>query len=101
MIKFFVISLILTLILFTALIKNSTKRIDDIIFISEENIRSLKNDFENIKLENDYLSSTEKLRKFQTLYFKDELFKKNIKEIRILNKILDKIVIEELKFINE
>ena len=101
MVKFFVISLILTLILFTALIKNSTKRIDDIIFISEENIRSLKNDFENIKLENDYLSSTEKLRKFQTLYFEDELLKKNIKEIRILNKILDKIVIEELKFINE
>ena len=40
MVKFFVISLILTLILFTALIKNSTKRIDDIIFISEENIRT-------------------------------------------------------------
>ena len=58
--KFSIIFLILFLILFTALIKNSTKRIDDEIFVIKENIRSLKKDFENIKLEYDYLSSTEK-----------------------------------------
>ena len=51
--KFSVIFLILFLILFTALIKNSTKRIDDEIFALKENIRSLKKDFENIKLEYD------------------------------------------------
>ena len=53
------------LILFTALIKNSTKRIDDEIFVNKENIRSLKKEFENIKLEYDYLSSAEKLLEFQ------------------------------------
>ena len=66
--KFFVVFLILSLILFTAMIKNSTKRIDDMIFISKENIRGLKKDFGKIKLEYDYLSSTEKLLEFQNLW---------------------------------
>ena len=81
--KLLATSLILILILFTALIKNSTKRIDDMIFISEEKNRSLNNDYENIKLEYDYLSSTENLLKFQNLYFDDELEKIDIKEIKI------------------
>ena len=71
--KFSVIFLILFLILFTAFIKNSTKRIDDQIFITKEEIRVLKKDFENIKLEHDYLSSEDKLFKIQKLYFEDEL----------------------------
>ena len=99
--KFSVIFLIFSLILFTAIIKNSTKRINDIIFISEENIRSLKNDFENIKLEYDYLSSTENLLKFQSLYFDDELKKKDIQEIKIIINGLNKMEIKDLKFTNE
>ena len=99
--KFAVIFLIFTLILLTAFIKNSTKRIDDIIFISRESIRSLNSDFENIKLEYDYLSSTENLLKFQSLYFDDELKKKNIQEIKIISKGLKDLEIKELKFINE
>ena len=76
--KISVILLITFLILFTAFIKNSTKRIEDEIFVKEENIRSLK-DFATIQLEHDYLSSAEKLLKFQNLYFDDELVKKNRK----------------------
>ena len=96
--KFFFISLILSLILFTALIKNSTKRIDDEIFILKENIRLKKTDFENVKLENVYLSSAEKLMNFQDLYFEDELIKKEIKDIKILRLKIDKFLIEDLKF---
>ena len=59
--KFLVILSILSLILFTAIIKNSTKRIDEEIFASKENLRDLEKDFENIKLEHEYLSSAEKL----------------------------------------
>ncbi len=99
--KFLVISLILFLVLFTAFIKNSTKRVDDEIFAIKENIRDLKKDYENIKLEHDYLSSTEKLIEFKILYFDDELIKKDIQEIKILKKNLDKLEIEQLKFINE
>ena len=99
--KFLVICLILFLVLFTALVKNSTKRIDDEIFVKDENIRSLKKDFENIKLEHDYLSSGEKLLEFQDLYFEDELFKKKIQEIKIINKKSNKLVIKKLKLIND
>ena len=99
--KFSVIFLILFLILFTALIKNSTKRIDDEIFVIKENIRSLKKDFENIKLEHDYLSSAEKLLEFQNLYFDDELVKKDIQEINIINLSSKELKTEQFKFIDE
>ena len=99
--KFFFIFLILFLILFTAVVKNSTKRIDDEIFAKQENIRSLKKDFENIKLEYDYLSSAEKLFEFKNLYFDDELIKKDIKEIKTINRNSGKFEIKQLKLISE
>ena len=99
--KFFVILLIVSLILSTALIKNSTKRVDDDIFILKENIRGLKKDFENIALENNYLSSSEKLLEFQNLYFDKELVKKDIQEIKKINKNFDKIEISQFNFVNE
>ena len=99
--KFFFISLILSLIFFTAFTKNSTKRIDDEIFVVKENIRVLKKDKEKIKLEHDYLSSTEKLYEFNKLYFNNELIKKNIKDIKIIHKKLNKVEIKQLRFFNE
>ena len=48
--KFLIISLIFSLILFTAIIKNSTKKIDEEIFSTKENLNSLRREFENIKL---------------------------------------------------
>ena len=99
--KFFVVLLIFSSILSTALIKNSTKRVDDEIFVLKENIRGLKKDFENIVLENNYLSSSEKLLEFQNLYFDKELVKKDIQEIRKINRNLDKIEISQFNFVNE
>ena len=99
--KFFLIFLILSLIFFTAFIKNSTKRIDDEIYIVKENIRELKKDIEKIKLEYDYLSSAEKLSEFNKLYFNDEFTKKNIKEIKVFYKKLNKIEIKQLRFFDE
>ncbi len=99
--KFSVIFFTFILILFTAIVKNSTKRIDDMIFASEEINRELKKDFENVKLEHDYLSSTERLFKFQNLYFDEELIKKEIHQIKIIKKELDKLKIKKLNFIDE
>mgnify|MGYP001409286993 CR=1 FL=1 len=99
--KFFVVLLVVFLILSTALVKNSTKRVDDEIFVLKENIRSLKKDFENIVLENNYLSSSEKLLQFQNLYFDKELVKKDIQEIKKIKRNLDKIEISQFKFVNE
>ena len=99
--KFSVIFLIVFLILSTALVKNSTKRTDDEIFTIKENIRALKKDFENIKLEYEFLSSTEKLLEFQNLYFDDELIKKDINEIKIIDQSTKKPQINNLMFVNE
>ena len=99
--KFSVIFLIVFLILSTALVKNSTKRTDDEIFTIKENIRALKKDFENIKLEYEFLSSTEKLLKFQNLYFDDELTKKGINEIKIIDQSTKKLQINDLILGNE
>ena len=99
--KFFVISLIVLLIFFTAIIKNSTKRIDDEIFTIKEDIRVLVKDYENVKLEYDYLSSAEKLLEYQNLYFDDELLKNDIRNIKIIKKSKDTFQIKDFKFINE
>ena len=99
--KFSIISLILFLILFTAVIKNSTKRIDDEIFSINENIRDLKKDFGKIKLENDYLSSADRLLEFQSLYFDKELIKQDIRNIKIIHKTTNSLNIQQFKFIDE
>ena len=99
--KFFIVLFILFLILSTAIVKNSTKRIDDEIFVLRESIRSLKKDFETIKLEHDYLSSAEKLLDFQILYFDDELVKKKIENFKVIDPNTDNLEIKKLKITNE
>ena len=101
MIKILTVSLIFFLILFTSIVKNSTKKLDDEIFVLNENIRSLKKDFGKIKLEHDYLSSAEKLLEFQNLYFDNELIKKDILEIRTIKKDSNKFQVNDFSFTNE
>ena len=83
--KIVLVSVIFSLILFTAIIKNTTKQIEDELFTVNENLRVLKTEYENILLEHNYLSSAEKLLEFQSLYFEDQLIQKNIKNIKIYN----------------
>ena len=85
MIKSATIVLIFFLILLTAFIKNSTKKLEDEIYIKQENLRSLNKDFQNVKLEFNYLSSSERLMEFKELYFDNELIRKNIDQIEILD----------------
>ena len=99
--KFSIIFLILTLITFTAYIKNSTKKIEDKIYASHENLRLFKKELENTKLEYDYLSSSEKLIKLQNQYFEDVLVKKDLKNIKIIKKISNKLDIEKIAINNE
>ena len=77
--KFFVFLLILFLIILTSYTKNSTKKIEDQIYTLNENIRFLKDELKDNKLEQDYLSSSEKLLSIK-LYFENSL-EKNIDEI--------------------
>ena len=81
--KIGLVLIIFLLILSTAIIKNSAKKTEDNIFIVKENLRVLSSEFEKIKLEHDYLSSSEKLLEFQSQYFEDELIQKNIENIKV------------------
>ena len=98
------IGLILTvfiLILSTAIIKNSAKKTEDEIFTIKENLRVLSSEFEKIKLEHDYLSSSEKLLEFQSEFFEDELVQKDITNIKVFNFENKNKKIQDLKIIRE
>ena len=97
--KIVLVFAIFSLILSTAIIKNSAKKNEDKIFTVKENIRFLNSEFEKIKLEFDYLSSSDKLLKFQSLYFENDLVQKKIENIKIF-KIKNK-EIKNLKIIRE
>ena len=99
--KFSIIFLILTLITSTAYIKNSTKKIEDKIYASQENLRLFKKELENTKLEYNYLSSSERLIKLQIQYFEDVLAKKDIKDIKIIKKISNKLDIKKIAINDE
>ena len=74
--------IIFTLILLTSLVKNSTKEIEDKIFMVNENIRPLKSDLGDELLEYNYLSSPDKLNQYQTQYFEKNLIKIDIIKIK-------------------
>ena len=92
---------IIILVLTTAIIKNSTKKIEDKIFAYKESVRLLKSDLENIQLEYDYLSSAEKLLEYQSLYFEDQLVQKKIEDIKIYNISENTNKLEDYKIIKE
>ena len=99
--KFVLAAVIFFLVLSTAIIKNTTKQIDDEIFTANENIRVLKSEFENVSLEYDYLSSAERLIEYQSQYFEDELIQKNINDIKIYNISNNINKIQNFKIIKE
>ena len=97
--KIFILIPILILIFATTITKNSTKNLDKKIYIKQENLRILKEKYEMILLDYNYLSSPKKLMEYQSLYFENALIPKKIEN---LNKIiLKKNEIYFEKFINK
>ena len=99
--KFGLILVIFLLILSTAIIKNSAKEIEDEIFSLKEDLRVLSSEFEKVKLEHYYLSSSEKLLEYQSLYFEDELIQKNIESIKVFKIKNEEKEITNLKIIKK
>ena len=99
--KITLVLVIFSLILFTAMIKNSAKKNEDKLFTVKENIRILNSELEKIKLEFDYLSSSDKLLKFQSLYFENELIQKKIENIKVFKITNKDKEIKNLKIISE
>ena len=89
------ISSILVLILITSFVKNSTKKIEDKMFIINQNIRSLENEFENVLLEYNYLSSPEKLLKYQSKYFDNDLIQMDITKFKRINESENQLIIND------
>ena len=81
--------IILILVLATSIVKNSTKEIEDKIFVLKENIRPLKSELGDVLLEYNYLSSPDKLTHYQSQYFEKDLIKIDITKIKKLTEKKD------------
>ena len=84
---------IFVLILITSLVKNSTKKNEDEIFLVKENIRLLKTELGNILLEYNYLSSPEKLMQHQSQYFENDLIQMDITNIKKITEVDGHLII--------
>ena len=94
--KIVLIISIFLLILITSIVKNSTKKIEDQIFILNENIRSQRVELGDVLLEYNYLSSPEKLLQYQSQYFENELAQMNIVNIKKIIEIDNKLIKKDL-----
>ena len=95
--KFWLLFIIFSLIISTTVIKNTTKKFEDEIFSMDESLRVLNLNYNDVLLEHNYLSSSERLLEFQSLYFDNELTQKNINEIKILIRKDNEILIKDLE----
>ena len=91
-----VLIIIFALILATSLVKNSTKELEDKIFMVKENIRPLKSELGDVLLEYNYLSSPGKLTQYQTQYFEKNLIKIDITKIKRIIEKNNNIEVDEL-----
>ena len=83
------------LLIFTTIIKNSTKEIEKKIYNTEENLRVLKNKHEMILLDFHYLTTPEKLMEYQSKYFENELDQVDIKKLKKITLKKNQLEIKE------
>ncbi len=88
--------LIVFLIFFTSIIKNSTKDIDVKIFNINEDIRLLKEKYELVLLDHNYLSSPKKLNEYQKKYFENDLIPIDIEDISEINFNSEELSVKKL-----
>ena len=98
--KIFLFFAAIFLIISTTLTKNSTKKLENYIFATKENISILKDKYELILLDYNYLTSPKKLMDYQYQYFEKELSKIDINDIKKLTIKKNKIIIEDFKQLN-
>ena len=98
--KLTIIIFIFSLIFSTALIKNSTKKIEDEIFAINESLKNYENELDDTRLEFEYLSSTEKLLQYQSQFFEKDLNQRNINKIKTITKKLNNLSIDNSNIFN-
>ena len=98
--KIFLFFAVIFLIVSTTLTKNSTKKLENQIFTTKDNISVLKDKYELVLLDYNYLTSPKKLLDYQSQYFEKDLTNidiNNIKELIVKN---EKIIIQDFKQFN-
>ena len=88
---FFLIALIIT----TTIIKNSSKNLENHIFVTKENINILKNKYELVLLEFNFLTSPKQLLDYQSQYFENNLISKDITKMKLIVEQNEKLIISE------
>ena len=83
--NFFVTLLVIFLIVSTSLVKSSTRKLEAKIFNIEEQIKILNDKKELILLENNFLSSPERLFELKKLFFEEKLIPLKIKNFVNMN----------------
>ena len=86
---------ILILILATSLVKNSTKAIEDKIFLVNGNMRYLKSKLGDVLLEYNYLSTPGKLTHYQSQFFEKDLVRIDITKIKKITERNNQIIISD------
>ena len=99
--KIILILSIIFLIVVTTFTKNSTKKLDKQIFNIRENIRVLKDKYELVLLDYNFLTSPKKLLEYQSKYFETDLIHLDITQIKEIKEENNKLVITELSEIKK
>ncbi len=92
---------ILFLIVVTTFTKNSTKKLDNQIFSIRENISVLKDKYELVLLDYNFLTSPKKLLEYQSKYFETDLIPFDITQIKEIKEESNKLVITEFSEIKK
>ena len=96
--KTFLLLTIFSLLIFTTIIKNSTKKIEEKIVNSKKNLEILKNRHEMVLIDFNYLTTPEKLMEYQSKYFENQLDEVDIKKLKKI--ILKKNLIQIKDFVS-
>ena len=80
--KYIIFFSIVSLIVTTSIVKSSTRQLEKNIFILEEEVEILENKFNFLLLENDYLTTPERLIGLKEKIFKDKFFPLDPKDIK-------------------
>ena len=80
--KYIIFFSIVSLIITTSIVKSSTRQLEKNIFILEEEVKILEEKFNFLLLENDYLTTPERLIGLKEKIFKDKFFPIDPKDIK-------------------
>ena len=86
--KIILVFSIMFLIVITTITKNSTKKLENQIFTTKENISVLKDQYEMVLLDYNFLSSPKRLMEYQSKYYEADLIPLDINKVKKINKKL-------------